>query len=239
MKNALINKTIIKRIAVALGDLNEKVIYVGGSTVSLYINDPGADDVRSTKDIDITIKVASMLELEDIRELLNKKGFKQSADLDVICRFKYDDILVDVMATEPISWAPANRWFEKGFDNLQKVTIEDITIQIMPLSFFLASKFTAFEDRGGDPRFSHDFEDITYILDNRMDWDEILLTERDDEVKAFLFERLKQIKDSNKFQEAIIGNLYYDISEERFERIMQKIERVLANKNQLHLLYNT
>ena len=98
MRNTLINKVIIKKIAVALGELNEKVIYVGGATVSLYINDPAADDVRPTKDIDITIKVASILELENIRELLNKKGFKQSADLGVICRFRYDDILVDVMA---------------------------------------------------------------------------------------------------------------------------------------------
>ena len=229
MKNTLINKVIIKKIAAALGELNEKVIYVGGATVSLYINDPAADDVRPTKDIDITIKVASILELENIRELLNKKGFKQSADLDVICRFRYDDILVDVMATKPISWAPANRWFEKGFENLQKVDIDDTTIQIMPLSFFLASKFTAFEDRGSDPRFSHDFEDITYILDNRTDWEDVLLAENDNEVKSFLIKRLKQIKDSDKFQEAIIGNLYYDTSEERFQRIMKKIEYVLAN----------
>jgi len=229
MKNTLINRAIIKKVAVALGDLNEKVIYVGGATVSLYINDSGADDVRPTKDVDITIKVASILELENIRELLNKKGFKQSSDLDVICRFKYDDVLVDVMATKPISWAPANIWFEKGFENLQKVTIEDTTIQIMPLPFFLASKFTAFEGRGGDPRFSHDIEDITYILDNRTDWDEVLLAEKDDEVNSFLIEQLKQINNSERFQEAIIGNLYYDTSEERFHRIMLKIKNVLDN----------
>lgn len=64
MKNTLINKATIKKIAIGLGELNQKVIYVGGATVSLYINDPGADDVRPTKDIDITIKVASILELD-------------------------------------------------------------------------------------------------------------------------------------------------------------------------------
>lgn len=229
MKNTLINRAIIKKIAVALGELNDKVIYVGGATVSLYINDPAADDVRPTKDVDISIKVASIFELENIRELLRKKGFKQSADLDVICRFKYDDILVDVMATKPISWAPANKWFEKGFENLQKVNIDDITIQIMPLTFFLASKYTAFEDRGGDPRFSHDFEDITYILDNRKDWDEIVLRETDNEVKSFLVDRLKTIKESPKYQEAIIGNLFYETSEERFKYIMKKIKNVLNN----------
>jgi hypothetical protein len=68
MRNTQINNIIIERVANALGELNEKVIYVGGATVSLYINDPAADDVRPTKDIDISIKVASFVELENIRE---------------------------------------------------------------------------------------------------------------------------------------------------------------------------
>ena len=35
MKNATINKGIIKKIARALGELNEQVVYVGGATVGL------------------------------------------------------------------------------------------------------------------------------------------------------------------------------------------------------------
>jgi hypothetical protein len=34
MNNTWINKVIIKKIAIALGELNEKVIYVGGATVN-------------------------------------------------------------------------------------------------------------------------------------------------------------------------------------------------------------
>ncbi|WP_353088543.1 hypothetical protein [Flavobacterium sp.] len=80
MKNTQINYIIIERVANALGELNEKIIYVGGATVSLYINDPAAEDVRPTKDIDISINVASFVELENIREQLSVKGFKQAAD---------------------------------------------------------------------------------------------------------------------------------------------------------------
>jgi len=140
MKNTIINRKVIQKVAKALGDLNSQVIYVGGATVSLYINDPAADDVRPTNDIDISIKVASVAHLEEIRGELSKRGFKQTADLDVICRFKFDDVLVDVMATKPVGWAPANPWFEGGFDNLQQVDIDGLTIQIMPLSYFLESK---------------------------------------------------------------------------------------------------
>lgn len=228
MKNTIINNAIIKRVANALGELNEKVIYVGGATVSLYVNDPAADDVRPTKDVDISIKVASFVELEDIREQLTDKGFIQSSDLDVICRFKLEDILVDVMATKPIAWAPANPWFEKGFEKLEKTKVNDITIQIMPLTFFLASKFTAFHDRGGnDPRFSHDLEDIIYIIDNRTDWHQILINEQDQEVKEFLINEFRNILTSNKIQEAILGNLFYETQDKRFSMIMDKINQVV------------
>lgn len=77
MKNTLINRSIIKKVANALGELNEQVIYVGGAAVTLYIDDPAADDVRPTKDVDISVKVVSSLELENIRELLNKKGLNR------------------------------------------------------------------------------------------------------------------------------------------------------------------
>lgn len=230
MKNTIINKQIIQKIAKALGELNNEVIFVGGATVSLYINDEAAEDVRPTKDIDISVSVATINELENIREKLTSKGFLQSAELDVICRFKFEDILVDVMNTNPISWAPANHWFKKGFENMQEIQIDENRIRIMPFNYFLASKFTAYEDRGGnDPRFSHDIEDITYILDNRTDWENILLNEKDEEVKSYIIENLKLIQDDSKFQEAILGNLFYQSSEKRFQLILNKIDFVLNN----------
>ncbi|NDP27801.1 MAG: hypothetical protein GZ087_10305 [Flavobacterium sp.] len=230
MKNTIINNAIIERIANALGELNEKVIYVGGATVSLYINDPAAEDVRPTKDVDISIKVASFVELENIREQLTTKGFVQSSDLEVICRFKFEDILVDVMATKPIAWAPANPWFAKGFEKLEKIKVNNTTIQIMPLTFFLASKFTAFHDRGGnDPRFSHDLEDIIYIIDNRTDWHQMLINEEDQAVKEFLINEFRTVLKSNKIQEAILGNLFYETQDQRFRMIMDKITQVVNN----------
>ncbi|MFA5541465.1 MAG: hypothetical protein WC984_07305 [Bacteroidales bacterium] len=86
MKNTIINIEIIKKIASALGELNEKIIFVGGAIISMYVNDPAADDVRPTKDIDLTVKVATYTELENIRVELNKKGFKQSSDNFLPCK---------------------------------------------------------------------------------------------------------------------------------------------------------
>jgi hypothetical protein len=98
----------------------------------------------------------------------------------------------------------------------------------MPLSFFLASKFVAFHDRGGDdPRFSHDLEDIIYILDNRTDWHQILINEEDPEVKQFLINEFRSILASNKIQEAIMGNLFYETQDKRFAKIIDKINKFI------------
>ena len=75
--------------------------------MSLYVNDPAADDVRPTKDVDIGLEISSIGELEELRQYLSGKGFIQTAEDDVRCRFRYEDIKVDVMATEEIDWAQA------------------------------------------------------------------------------------------------------------------------------------
>ncbi|WP_416443431.1 hypothetical protein ACH3O9_00875 [Leeuwenhoekiella sp. A16] len=88
LKNTKINLEATKQVAVALGILNKNVVYVGGAMVSLYIDDPAAEDVRPTKDIDITLEIANVKELEELRVDLEERGFIQSAEDDVICRFR-------------------------------------------------------------------------------------------------------------------------------------------------------
>jgi predicted nucleotidyltransferase len=229
MKNSTINIGAIKKVAVALGALNEQVVYVGGAVVSLYINDPAADDVRPTKDIDITLEIVSLSELEHLREDLSKKGFNQSSEDDVICRFRYDDLKVDVMSTQEIGWAPANPWFAPGFKHLESVSVDDQTIRILSLPFFLATKFSAFSSRGSkDPRTSHDFEDIVYILDNRIDLVEVI-AQAPNEVLQFLRQAFADILNNAIMQEAILGNLYYETQPERFEMIMGKLKRIVRS----------
>lgn len=148
MKNTLINRLATVKVAKALGDLCEEVVFVGGALVSLYIDDPQAEDIRPTKDIDLTFKITTVGELEHIRTLLNQRGFTEAADSKVICRFKYDDLLVDVMSTKGIGWAPGNQWFLNGFDQAISVVLEGVRIKLLPLPYFLAAKFDAFFDRG-------------------------------------------------------------------------------------------
>ena len=49
LKNTLINRLATKKVALALGELNDKVVYVGGAMVSLYIDDRAAEDLGLLK----------------------------------------------------------------------------------------------------------------------------------------------------------------------------------------------
>lgn len=227
LKNTLINRMATKRIAIALGELNERVVYVGGAVVSFYIDDPSADDVRPTKDIDISMKIASLSELEEIREKLHQKGFRQSHEDNVVCRFRYDDIKVDVMATKAVGWAPANPWFAPGFQNPVIFEIEDQKITCLSLPYYLATKFTAFYDRGSrDPRTSQDFEDIVYLLNYVSDFNTQVMNANED-VRTYLQECFKDILQDDVKQEAILGNLFHEDQEVRFNKIMDMLRAML------------
>ena len=226
MKNTFINREATKKIALALGELNEYVVYVGGAVVSLYIDDPSAEDVRPTKDIDISLEIATLGELEALRKKLIEKGFFQSHEDDVVCRFHYSDIKVDVMATKTIGWAPGNPWFQVGFNKSQSINLDGIEIKVLPFPYFLATKFSAFYDRGGkDPRTSHDFEDIVYILNHTSNTDDLIFGS-DKKVQLYLKEAFLKILDDTILQEAVIGNLYYENQMARFDKIIDKLKEI-------------
>jgi hypothetical protein len=226
LKNTQINRLATRKIAMALGELNEKVVYVGGAVVSLYIDDSSAEDVRPTKDLDITLEIFTLGELEKLRQLLNQKGFFQSSEDNVICRFRFEEIKIDVMATRPIGWAPANPWFEAGIRSTVTIDIDDITIKILSLPYFLATKFAAFSDRGRkDPRTSHDFEDIVYLL-NYTSYLKPAVLKADKEVQSYLKQAFLEILDSPILQEAVIGNLFYENQMARFNKILNLLKEI-------------
>ncbi|MDA3821665.1 MAG: hypothetical protein PF450_03490 [Bacteroidales bacterium] len=89
---------------------------------------------------------------------LAQLGFYPDPEGHAICSLSYKGISVDIMPSDdgPI-----------GFEDLwtRKALNEEIRILSAPV--YLASKFEAFTNRGGDYRTSHDFEDIIFVLDNR------------------------------------------------------------------------
>ena len=214
------------KVAKALGELNQEVVFVGGAMVSLYIDDKAAEDIRPTKDIDLTFQITTASKLEVLREKLNEKGFIQSHEDGVICRFRYDDIKVDVMSTQTVGWAPSNKWFAPGFSKAHNPGFEELEIKILPLPYFLASKMVAFFDRGvNDLYASHDFEDIVYLFNYTSSIVKQILDSEQD-VANYLKKCALKILENDKILAAIPGHLYFDNADVRMEIIKARMKQI-------------
>jgi len=111
------NRLRLRAVARQLGPLNEQVVYVGGATVSLYVDTVAAGEVRPTDDIDVVIELASYTSYGLLDERLRAQGFQNDMTSGVICRYRMpgllldlmENVVVDVMPTRPEILGFSNR----------------------------------------------------------------------------------------------------------------------------------
>ncbi|HET8860491.1 hypothetical protein [Marivirga sp.] len=99
-------------------------------------------------------------------------------------------------------------------------------IKILPVSLFLATKWEAFKNRGNDPRTSHDFEDIIYILDNNLEIVQDIRNAEED-VKLFLKEMSIEMLNHESRNEIIECHLNPFTVGDRKEIVIQKLEELI------------
>ena len=129
MENRTINIAIVAEVAEALQDLKQQMVFVGGAVISLYTDDPAADEIRPTQDIDMTLNIINLSHWENLQNRLAELGFYPDPYGQSICSYKYKDISVDIMATEDGPFGPSNRWYKIGFENLWTVNALDQEIK--------------------------------------------------------------------------------------------------------------
>jgi predicted nucleotidyltransferase len=176
----------IKAVANALNDLKRKVVFVGGATISLY-PDRSVFEVRPTDDIDVIIEILNYTDRAKLEERLRSIGFSHDIESGVICRYKIQGIIVDIMPTDDPSVGFTNIWYPKGFEKAVDYMIDERNvIKILSAPYFIATKLEAYKGRGkNDGRTSQDFEDIVYVLENRTSiWQE--MDTSDKSVKDYL-----------------------------------------------------
>lgn len=161
------NISRLESVAEGLGELNKSVVYVGGAVAELYVTDPAKTDIRETKDVDCVTQLTSYEKLVELEDALRKKGFQNDTSPGApICRWIYRGEIVDIMPDDAKIMGFTNRWYHEAllFKETRKLS-NGISIYIFSLPYYVATKLEAAKKRGGDDwRFSHDFEDIVYIL---------------------------------------------------------------------------
>lgn len=108
---------MLEFVARKLGPLNNEVIYLGGCTTALFITDPLSLDVRPTKDVDCIVDIVSLPKYYQFGKKLSSQGFKQSIDESVICRWHYDEVILDVMPIDENVLKFGNRWYKEAIEH--------------------------------------------------------------------------------------------------------------------------
>ncbi|HRG26654.1 MAG TPA: nucleotidyl transferase AbiEii/AbiGii toxin family protein [Chitinophagales bacterium] len=196
-----INKVRIKAVATALDTLKEKVVFVGGATISLYPDQP-VFEVRPTDDVDVIIEILNYSDRSELEEKLRSIGFAHDIESGVICRYRIQGIVVDIMPTNDSSIGFTNIWYPEGYKNAVNYKIDErCIVKILSAPYFIATKLEAYKNRGKDDgRTSKDFEDIIYVLENReVIWDEI--NNSTENLKNYLLTEFRNLlKNPNLFE---------------------------------------
>lgn len=112
------------------------------------------------------------------------------------------------------------------FQNPVYISVGKVQIRILPVSLFLATKWEAHKNRGGDPRISHDFEDVIYVLDNNSD---IVsdFANANESVQNFLRDMSQEILTHFSRNEIIECHLNQITAEKRRRFIVHKLEQMI------------
>ncbi len=162
---------LLERAVDELEELEVDIVFIGGATVSLFLDDPAAGDIRSTDDVDCVVSAATYVEFASVEDELRQHGFTQ---LDVeggpMCRWKKRELLFDILPSDPSAIGfSESEWFERGLAAAEQRELPSgREIEVFDAPHMLAAKIEAYRERGdGDYMTSRDFGDIVTILDGR------------------------------------------------------------------------
>lgn len=224
----LSNLAMLELIARKLGKLKDKFVFLGGCTTALFITDSASPDVRHTHDVDCIVDVISLSHYYRIEKQLHQQGFKKSLEDAVICRWRCDNIILDVMPTDEKILGFSNRWFKAAAEHafIYQIT-KDLSIRSVTAPYFLATKLEAFKHRGGNDMLSSpDFEDVVTVIDGRAEIvDEIMLA--DTALRKALAKAFTNILQDKQYYSALFGHLNYGpVTKDRAQIVLNRMEKI-------------
>lgn len=162
----------VARVALALGDLRESVVFIGGAIAFILQTNPPFPRIRPTKDVDGVIASNSYSDTQRIQEELAKRGFRHDTSDGA-----HADRWMTPEEAVPFDLVPAgdhrggsrNPWDQMAIETaIRHELYTGLDVRHASGPAFLALKWAAHADRGAnDPRQSHDLEDLLALMASR------------------------------------------------------------------------
>jgi predicted nucleotidyltransferase len=158
-------------VAEAVGDLRERIVFIGGALAPLLHSDPPFRGARITSDVDAIIATVSYVEAQRVQDEMVRLGFRHDlADPRHLHRW------VGAVGV-PFDLVPAGEHLGAASGPTDRLAVETaarttlttgLTIRHASAPGFLALKWAAYQDRGRkDPLYSDDLLDILALLASR------------------------------------------------------------------------
>lgn len=227
------NMEILMLAVNQLEELVDEMVFLGGCATGLLITDSASPPIRVTRDVDAIVQVATKREYYQLAGKLREKGFSEDMSDDApLCRWTSEDVVLDVMPTNPDILGFGNDWYAIAADNTFEYRLANgKSIQVVTAPYFFITKIEAFEGRGnGDFISSHDIEDMIAVLEGRPELLEDIAS-ADEGIKSALADKFKALLDDTKFMESIPGHLPGDsVSQQRVPYITNLIKKIVELK---------
>lgn len=222
------NVELLIRVAEALGDIRQRVVFVGGCATALLITDSAAAPVRVTEDVDAIVAVVSLAEYQQLGKDLRKRGFTQTVEQGeppfrwTIARLKFD-----IMPVDESVLGFGNRWYADAMRTAVTINLrEDLDIRFVTSSHYVATKLQAFLDRGkGDFLESHDLEDVLSVIDGRPELVEEL-AQADTELRRYVAEAFTRLIADDDFLNALPGLILEGSPAVRSPVVLQRLQAI-------------
>ena len=203
------NLATVENAVTALGDVTDSLVFVGGCATGLLLTRVRANQIRTTRDVDVVTRVATIGEYHTMESRLRTRGFMPDTSPDApICRWVNAGVTLDVMPSEPGVLSFHNRWYPLVVTSAQQVELPSgRNIKLITAPVFIATKLEAFKGRGrGDFLMSHDLEDIVTVVDGRPALaEEVRAADRD--LRAYIKEEISILIQQSEFLDALAGHL--------------------------------
>jgi predicted nucleotidyltransferase len=194
--------------------------------VAFLLDDPDLVIVRPTDDVDAIAAVVNRREYSSLEEKLREEDFRHdTTEHAPACRFIYNGIKVDVMPARDETGRFSDQWFAYALETASAKTLRGLTVNTVSAPSLIATKITAFEDRGHGDYASHDIEDIIAVVDGRRTLvDEVAGEEST--LQHYISRSIRDMMRNQRFRDVLPGHLSGDDASQR--RLPLVIERLNA-----------
>jgi len=195
-------------VAGRLSPIEIDYAFLGGCIVPFLLDDPDLMPMRPTNDVDVVVLLIRQSQMAEIEEKLRRQGFVH-ADYEgaPICRWRLGEITVDIMPDKEAGFMGLNtRWFPEALRSARPHQVPGGEVPIISAPAFVATKLSAYADRGHGDFYHRDLEDLITVIDGRASLPEELAA-CDQSLQSYVMTELLRYLSDHRFIDSLAGHL--------------------------------